>query len=154
LGPTIETASSATDINFRGLCAEQRRRSSMRRGTTAVQPLKGQRILVVEDDAMIALDLECTLVEAGAEIAGSANTVSRALELADTLNLTGAIVDLLLQSEPARTVAERLQQRGVPFVFYSGQADAEAAKTWPGVRLLTKPAAADAIVAAMAALAK
>lgn len=114
--------------------------------------LKGQRILVVEDDPMISLDLEHTLLEAGAEIAGWASTVSRALELANSPGLTAAIVDLRLQSESARPVAVLLGERSVPFVFYSGQADVEAARDWPEVPLLTKPASPDAIVAAMAAL--
>ena len=88
--------------------------------------LKGQRILIVEDEPMIALGLEDTLIDAGAEIIGPAHTVSRALELVDTPGLTAAIVDLRLHNEPAGPIIERLAARGVPFAFYSGQGDSVA----------------------------
>jgi ActR/RegA family two-component response regulator len=101
---------------------------------------------------MISLDLEYTLAEAGAEVIGAANTVDRAIALVATPGLTAAIVDLRLQNESAQRVAERLQQSGIPFVFYSGQADAEAARMWPLVPLLTKPASTEAIVSALAVL--
>ena len=116
--------------------------------------LKGQRILVIEDEPIIALALEDILVDAGAEVVGPANNVSRALELAATHGLTAAIVDLRLRNQSAHPVVERLVQLGVPFVFLSGQADDEAAKAWPDAPRLVKPASSQAIIEALAALGK
>lgn len=82
-----------------------------------VTQLVGQRILVVEDDAIISLDLESVLAAAGAEVVGPAATVRRALELSDALGLTGAIVDLQLQRESAGPVVDNLRRRGIPLFF-------------------------------------
>ena len=114
--------------------------------------LKGQHILVIEDEPTIALDLEDILVDAGAEVVGLANNVSRALELAATPGLTAAIVDLRLRNQSAHPVVERLVQLGVPFVFLSGQTENEAAKAWPNAPRLVKPASLQAIIEALAAL--
>jgi DNA-binding NtrC family response regulator len=117
-----------------------------------VTQLIGQRILVIEDDPIISLDIECTLAAAGAEIVGPGTTVSRALELSNSPGLTGAIVDLRLQRESAGPVIDNLRRRGIPFIFYSGHADQqEAARIWPDAPLLMKPARHEAIVGALAA---
>lgn len=114
--------------------------------------LTGQRILVIEDDAILSLDIEDVLCEAGAEIIGPASTVGRGLELAETLDLTAAIVDLRLQTESAAPVIELLKKRGIPFVFYSGQVDRTTASRWPNTPVLMKPARSEAIIDALAAV--
>ena len=113
--------------------------------------LLGQRILIIEDDAIISLDIEFALAAAGAEVVGPAPTVSRAVELANDSNITAAIVDLRLRRESAGPAVDSLRHRGIAFIFYSGQADQQAAQVWPEVPLLMKPARHEAIVATLAA---
>jgi DNA-binding NtrC family response regulator len=84
--------------------------------------LAGKRLLVVEDEYMIADDLACALEDAGAEVVGPAGTVEDALELVQ-LNrgrLDGAVLDVNLRDERVYPVADVLASRGVPFVLATG----------------------------------
>jgi len=112
--------------------------------------LLGQRILIIEDEPMIALDLKLALAEAGADVVGVASTIEEARELADQADITAAIVDLHLQGQSVRAVVQRLTDRAVPFLFYSGDDDAPTAKAWPQVPLLTKPQAPAKILGMLA----
>jgi DNA-binding NarL/FixJ family response regulator len=114
--------------------------------------LAGKRILVVEDETIIALDIENALADAGAEVVGGANNVARALELAATPGLTAAIIDLRLQGESAASVVELLVARRVPFIFFSGQAERGAAAAWPAAPVISKPATHRVIIEALLAL--
>jgi hypothetical protein len=84
--------------------------------------LRGRRLLVLEDDFMIATDLARTLEEHGAEVIGPAYSVAGALTLIEAKNgaLDGAVLDVNLGAEPAYPVADALLARGVPFVFATG----------------------------------
>lgn len=83
--------------------------------------LTGRRILVAEDDYMIAQELVRTFQRLGAEIVGPAPTVARALALLETGGpLDGAVLDINLRDEMVFPVAEALGARGVPFVFATG----------------------------------
>src|SRR3954451_16852423 len=84
--------------------------------------LAGKRLLVVEDEYMIADDLACALEDEGAEVVGPAGTVVDALELGQ-LNrgrLDGAVLDVNLRDERVYPVADVLASRGVPFVLATG----------------------------------
>jgi DNA-binding NtrC family response regulator len=100
--------------------------------------LRGQHVLIIEDEPLIALDLEQALSSAGA-VVSIANTVASALEAAESSSVTAAIVDLRLHERSVRDVVERLAIRNLPFVFYSGQTETHTAASWPGVPLLLKP---------------
>lgn len=114
--------------------------------------LYGARVLVVEDDYLISMGLESTLVEAGAEIAGVCRTVRDALALAEQNGVAAAILDFRLGCETAEPVARQLSSRGIPFVFYTGQLEAEPLLRleWPGCKILRKPSRPQAIVDAVA----
>ncbi len=101
--------------------------------------LPAQRILIIEDEPMIALDLKLALAEAGADVVGIASTIDEARELVERPNITAAVVDLRLHGQSVRGVVQRLTDRAVPFLFYSGHDDAPTARSWPKVPLLTKP---------------
>jgi DNA-binding response OmpR family regulator len=115
-------------------------------------PLNGARVLVVEDDYLISMNLESTLAEAGAEIAGVSRTVKDALALAKQNGVAAAILDFRLGCETVEPVARQLSRRGIPFVFYTGQLEAEhlLGSEWPGCKILRKPSRPQAIVSAIA----
>jgi DNA-binding response OmpR family regulator len=115
--------------------------------------LDGVRVLVVEDDFIIALQLESLLLNAGAEIVGLCRSVEEALSLIEAGDVGAAVLDVRLAGETITPVARRLAQRGTPFVFYTGQVGGDPTLAeWRGCTVLSKPASARAIVAAVAAL--
>ncbi len=113
--------------------------------------LAGSRVLVVEDEFIIALEIQASLEEAGAVVIGPAFTLSSALELAMKEKLSAATLDMRLGRDPVSPVAHILDQRHVPFVFYTGQpAGDPIRRAWPDSRTLSKPASGDEIVKAVA----
>jgi len=92
--------------------------------------LKGCRLLVVEDEYLVAADLTASLESLGAEVIGPAASVEEALSLLDTNGgrLDGAVLDINLQNERVYPVADVLTARGIPFVFTTGY-DAAAVPT-------------------------
>lgn len=113
--------------------------------------LAGARILVVEDEFIIAMQLQSMFEEEGAQVLGPYHTLSEALRHAESDSITAASLDLNLGRETAVPVARLLEQRRVPFVFYSVQTNDPALEGWRHVRLIQKPAASQ-LIQAMAAL--
>ncbi|HEY1559927.1 MAG TPA: hypothetical protein VGF71_03450 [Caulobacteraceae bacterium] len=115
--------------------------------------LRGSRILVAEDEIIIAIEVQCALEDAGAQVVGPACTLNEALRLAAEEDLTAAVLDLRLGSRSADGVAVILTRRGIPFLFYSGQTplDPELAK-WPDIATVSKPASSRVLVKALVTL--
>ncbi len=111
--------------------------------------LHGKRILVVEDEPLIALDLEAAILEWQGVVVGPAQSLADAIRLASTEPLHGAILDLRLRNEPATDVIHCLLQRGIPCVVHTGQADASLAKIWPHIPVIDKPALPETVLAAL-----
>lgn len=83
--------------------------------------LHGCRILVVEDEYMLAADLEMELLNAGAIVLGPFGTVATAVEFIHTKQeIDGAILDVNLRGELVFPAADLLIERGVPFVLTTG----------------------------------
>ena len=82
--------------------------------------LDGLRVLVVEDEFLVAMEIELLLEDFGCAVVGPVASVDEALEAIREQKLDGAIVDLNLHGEYAYPVAEALRAREVPFVFVSG----------------------------------
>jgi DNA-binding NtrC family response regulator len=112
--------------------------------------LENQHILIVEDEFLIALDLEETVREAGAQPVGPVGTVREALALLEQQTVSGAILDINLGSELSTAIAEQLQQRKVPFIYHTGQSDLLADPAWPKAPVVSKPAMPAGLVAALA----
>src|SRR5437868_1888828 len=82
--------------------------------------LVGKRILLVEDDYIIAHDVARFLEQHGATTIGPAGTAAAALVLVGTEPLDGAVLDVNLHNEPVYPVADALISRDVPIVFVTG----------------------------------
>src|SRR3712207_4098954 len=83
--------------------------------------LRGRRILVVEDEYMMAEDLRRDLEKVGAQVVGPVPSVADALKiLAQADSLDGGILDVNLRGEKADPVADALRERSVPFVLATG----------------------------------
>ena len=81
--------------------------------------LTGDRVLIVEDELLIALDVQDTLTNAGALVVGIAATADEGLALIDTNHVTFAVLDVTLRGSTSQDVAERLSRQGIPFIFYT-----------------------------------
>ena len=106
-----------------------------------VASLNGLRLLVVEDEAMIAMMLEDMLDTFGCVVVDVAGTLAKGLALVtnESLSLDGAILDVNLGGETVYPVAERLTARGVPFIFCTGYGLAGLAANFSHVPTLAKP---------------
>ena len=102
-------------------------------------PLSGLRLLVVEDEMLVALALEEMLGDFGCVVVDVAGTLDRGLALAGELTLDGAILDINLGGEKVFPVAERLAERGVPFVFCTAYGTAALPPSFAKSPTLTKP---------------
>jgi hypothetical protein len=109
-------------------------------------PLKGQRILVVEDNFLIALDIESVIYGHGGKVAAKAATLNAAMKHAEIPGLTAAILDSRLGADDVSPIAEKLAGLGIPFIFYTGRTFAEIAEAWPNTPVVLKPASPAALV--------
>jgi CheY-like chemotaxis protein len=109
--------------------------------------LEGLRVLVVEDDPVIALDVKATLERAGATVIGTAYRIAQALALLDA-EFDVAVLDFRLEAETAHPVAEKLVSRGISFLFYTSSRG-HPKLAFPGVPILEKPSYPDALIAAV-----
>ena len=82
------------------------------------------RILVVEDEMTIALMVEDMLTEMGHQVVGLAMRLPQAEQLADSLDIDLAILDINLDGRRSFPVADILTRRGVPVIFASGYGSA------------------------------
>ena len=102
-------------------------------------PLTGLRLLVVEDEALVAMALEDMLGDLGCVVVDVAGTLARGVALAEKLAIDGAILDINLGGEKVFPVAERLAERGVPFVFCTGYGLAGVPADFAQAPTLSKP---------------
>jgi CheY-like chemotaxis protein len=113
-------------------------------------PLGKASILVVEDEFLIAIELQSILEDAGATVIGPASSIEEALPLVSP-ELSCALLDLRLGQTLVTPVAEKLKALGIPFAFYSGQLPGEFTD-WPEAPLLQKPSRPASIVRTMKSL--
>ena len=107
-------------------------------------------VLVVEDDAIIAMDFEDTILGFGAKTVRVAANVSRALQLIAERAPDFALLDIALVQEKSFAVAERLEALGIPFAFVSGySSDAGLPAAFVQKPRLPKPCTSDALEAVL-----
>lgn len=115
--------------------------------------LRGRRILVVEDEALVAMLVEDALLDVGAVVLGPAATVAEALALLEREALPdAAVLDLNLAGEVSTPVADALVRRGVPFVVATGYGASGLPPGHGDVPVLAKPYDPDELTLALGRL--
>ena len=113
--------------------------------------LQGRRVLIVEDETLIAMDLEDLLGRHGCTVLGPVPDVGRALALLERELPDGALLDLNLDGHPAIPIAEALSARGVPFVVVTGYSRRQAPEpVLQGAPRVAKPVVHDQLVRVLA----
>ena len=110
-------------------------------GTVMVPGPEGRpaRILVAEDEALIAMDLQTTLRRVGCEIVGPVARIEEAVRLAAEEGLNASILDIGLVGGEAWSAADILVRRGVPFVLFTGYELERLPERFRGRPVLCKP---------------
>ena len=115
------------------------------------QPLAGRRCLVLDDDLLIALDIEQILQGAGAsEVTCVATLADALMAVRDEPPFAVAVIDIDLGAEDSMMIAAALQERGVPFVFLTGlNNDDPRVRQYPQAPVVDKPYRIDHLLAAL-----
>lgn len=100
---------------------------------------KQLRILIVEDEALVAMMLEDIVTELGHQVVAIVGQLPRAIESARTLEVDLAILDLNLNGQRTDELPPILTARGIPFVFATGYGAAGVDPAWAHVPVLQKP---------------
>jgi DNA-binding response OmpR family regulator len=105
-----------------------------------------RRILILEDEVLLAMDLADELESAGFEVIGPATSVSAALRLLETTPVDAAVLDINLGSENSEPVAIALSGAGTPFVVLSGNSRPHQPAVFHAAPFLPKPFLASDVV--------
>ena len=101
--------------------------------------LVGKRVLIVEDEILVALLIEDFLADFGCSTVGPCGSVAKALDAARTETFDLAVLDVNLAGEKVYPVAEVLAQRHIPFLFLSGYGDEAIPAGRIGWKVCSKP---------------
>jgi CheY-like chemotaxis protein len=115
----------------------------------AMSLLAGRRILVVEDEPLVADLLEEMLTDLGGVMVGPAYTLSAGVALAADAVLDGAVLDVNIRGARIDPVADTLRRRGIPLVFATGYGE-RAGPSFQAAPLIEKPYTLEALSAALA----
>jgi CheY-like chemotaxis protein len=109
-------------------------------GTHGDEPdLAGKRILVIEDEPLVAMDLESSLQSAGCQVIGPAGTVAQAMSLVVAADYDAALVDVNLAGHPVDEIAAALAQKNRPFAFVTGYGREALPRGFRDAVVLNKP---------------
>jgi CheY-like chemotaxis protein len=105
--------------------------------------LEGQRILVAEDEVLVAMMLEDTIIDAGGMVLGPVVSVPDALSLLDAAKADGgisaAVINLRLGQRTTTELADALTKQGVPFIYATGYNNHDDIEAHQGAMVLAKP---------------
>ena len=117
--------------------------------------LSGKRLWIVEDEFLLAAELQMTIEQAGGTVMGPHGDLDEALEAFDEMDQLpdAAVLDIDIDGRDVFPVAKQVHDAGIPFLFNTGHGDREELKArFDGVTVCTKPTAGDELVAAIAEL--
>jgi DNA-binding NarL/FixJ family response regulator len=111
------------------------------------------RVLLIEDQMIVAMQIEDMLRAAGCEVVGPVGTLHAAIELAHEAALDAAVLDVNLDGEKVYPAAEELQTRGIPFIFATGYGDSTLPEKWRDQPRVSKPFGREALEQALSSVA-
>ncbi|MEE7493703.1 response regulator [Methylobacterium oryzae CBMB20] len=115
--------------------------------------LDGRRILIVEDEYLIAMQVKRWLLAAGAEVVGPVPSVARALDLIENGDVDAAVLDVNLgNGDTVYPVADKLSALGVPYLCATGDVKFSGADTYRQRPRLEKPFSEAELLQAMGKL--
>jgi len=114
--------------------------------------LKGCRILVVEDEPLIGMDIVAALEDAGATVEGPVASIKETCAVIASSDFEAALVDANLHGKPVGPIAEALTEHGVPFAFATGYDKDGLPDGFQDRPILGKPAGPEQVVAMVARL--
>jgi two-component sensor histidine kinase len=109
--------------------------------------LKGKRIIIIEDEPLISMELEDVLTAAGCEVSGTAGNLVEARELSTNVECDAALVDVNLAGQPVDELVSTLTKRKIPFAFVSGFGRETLPQGFREAVLLRKPFSQHELVA-------
>ena len=129
-------------------------RGDGRHASRVSNALRSRRILLVEDEVLVSMDIEDALTAAGARVVGPCTTMRAAFALADRDGLIdAAILDILLGREEVYPLAEALLQREIPLLFHTGHGEpGDLTVRFPRSRVCRKPTATEDLMQELASL--
>jgi CheY-like chemotaxis protein len=111
--------------------------------------LEDKRILVLEDEPLVAMLLEEILLDLGCVVVGPAYSLAEGLRLAQSEALDAALLDVNLNGDMSDGVAELLRERGIPYALATGYGSSAELNAAPGVPMLQKPYPAEKVEAVL-----
>ncbi|MGJ4931790.1 PAS domain S-box protein [Bradyrhizobium sp. HKCCYLS2038] len=108
-----------------------------------------RRVLVLEDEPLIAMDVAAALSDAGWSVIGPASTVAQALALLRTIGCDAAVLDTNIGAETAEPVAAELVRSGTPFITVSGYSHEQQPEIMKKGLVMSKPVERERLVAAI-----
>jgi DNA-binding response OmpR family regulator len=114
--------------------------------------LSGKRILVVEDDTLVAFALAMSLIDAGCIVIGPVDTVAEAMQLIEKAKCDGVLLDVKLTGESVDEVAALLARRNKPFAFVTGLTREDLPAAFRDAPMLAKPFTEDDLLTTVARL--
>lgn len=109
--------------------------------------LSGMSVLLVEDEPVVAMDVEDLLMELGCNVVGPCHRLSAALKAARDKPFDVAVLDVNLNGEESYPVAQALVERSIPFIFATGFG--HRGNPFPHAPTLAKPYAREELEAAI-----
>jgi CheY-like chemotaxis protein len=120
----------------------------------ACPTLAGMRLIVIEDEPLVALDIVADLKDAGAEVFGPVGSAADALRMIEETALDGALLDGNLHGKPVGDIAAALVRKRVPFLFVTGYGRDALPEGFGKVAILSKPFSREQLLEAVAQLAR
>jgi two-component SAPR family response regulator len=111
--------------------------------------LSGMRVLVVEDDVLIAMDIEQLLQDAGCGVVGPVASVGAAFRALEASEVDAAVLDINLNGELVFPVADALDDANIPFILVTGHTERPVPTRHRARPLVTKPYRPTRVIAAL-----
>ncbi len=108
-----------------------------------------RKVLIVEDELLIAMMLQDMLAEEGLKVEAVANSLSVGLEMARSAAVDAAVLDINLNGDEVYPIAEILKDRGIPFIFSTGYAAGGVRSDFDAAPRVMKPFQQDLLMAAL-----